>query len=169
MPQALLATDSGVYAGGDWVYGVQRDTGAELWRPSELRRIVDGKPQVYTVRSLLDAGDTLVAPIKGNRYSAVVGFDKASGAIVWERPTRERMSHVTLALAGKLLDFQEQPDQSASGEVGGPFMLRALDLSSREILWTYTCAARENWSFGRLTPIDGGLWATHYATLLKLK
>lgn len=168
-PTSLLAIDSGVYGGDNWLYGVSRETGRELWRPTELRRTVDDKPQLFRIRGLLDAGDTLIAPIKGNRYSAIVGFDKGSGALVWERPVGERLSRVALALAGKVLYFQEQLEPTVSGEPGGPYSLRAMDLSTREILWSYSRAGRENWAFGGLTPIDGGLWVTHYATLLKLK
>lgn len=168
-PSSLLAIDSGIYGGDNWLYGVNRETGAELWRPTELRRTIDDKPQLFRIRGLLDAGDMLVAPIRGNRYSAIVGFDKTSGTIAWERPTRDRMSRITMAIAGKVLYFQEQPEPTASGEVGGPYALRAMDLSTREILWSHTRTSRENWAFGELTPIDGGLWVTHYATLVKLQ
>lgn len=60
-------------------------------------------------------------------------------------------------------------EPTASGEVGGPYVPRAMDLASRQILWPYSRPSRENWAFGSFTPIDGGLWATHYATLVKLK
>jgi len=47
---------------------------------------------------------------------------------------RNLLSKDTLAVAGHVLYFQEQPDLAASGWIGGPYVLQAIDLNSREIL-----------------------------------
>ena len=48
--------------------------------------------------------------------------------------------------------------------------LHALDLTTREILWSFTRPTQEaNWSFGTVTPVDGGLWVDSYQALVKLQ
>ena len=48
--------------------------------------------------------------------------------------------------------------------------LHALDLDTQKILWSYTRKTAEpNWSFGYVTPVDGGLWVDSYQALVKLQ
>ena len=48
--------------------------------------------------------------------------------------------------------------------------LNALDLDTRQILWSFSRSTVEpNWPFGFVSPVDGGLWVDSYQALVKLQ
>jgi hypothetical protein len=48
--------------------------------------------------------------------------------------------------------------------------LHALDLDTRAILWSFSRpTAERNWPFGRVTPVNGGLWVDSYQALVMLQ
>jgi hypothetical protein len=88
-------------------------------------------------------------------------------------------------VAGNVLYFQGHPGVSSAPEnpnayVGGKRVmstpalptrvLHALDLDTRAVLWSFSRPTEEaNWSFGFVTPVDGGLWVDSYKVLVKLQ
>jgi len=115
-----------------------------------------------------------------------MAFDKSSGTTVWEVPGQYHSNSPSLAVAGNVLYFQGHPGAPRAPEgqgtvyVGGKpvvstpalptRVLRALDLDTRAILWSFSRPTEEaNWSFGFVTPVDGGLWVDSYQVLLKLQ
>ena len=61
-PGRLPAIDGGVYGGDNWLDAVNRETGAELWRPTQPRRTVEGKnrrscPRAWCKHRVCQVGD----------------------------------------------------------------------------------------------------------------
>ncbi len=106
--------------------------------------------------------------------SYLIAFDKASGQTAWEIQGQDGPSHPSTAVAGRVLYFQGHPGAEPAAEIQGgivyqggrpvvsapvlpPGRLNALDLVTRAILWSFSRPTAEaNWSFGFVTPVDGG-------------
>jgi hypothetical protein len=98
----------------------------------------------------------------------LIAFDKNSGGTAWELAGQYRDAAPSMAVAGNVLYFQGSPDSKPAKAPGGT--LHALDLDSRAILWSFSRQTAEpNWSFGFVTPVDGGLWVDSYQALVKLQ
>ena len=153
-PPVVTATT--IYALGEsHLFAVDRATGRDRWAPIEVRQDVEGRNRLVDVAGLVDAGDVLVAMTT----RSLMAFDKNSGKTVWQVPGEYNLSHPTTAVAGNVLYFQQ-----------APATLRALDLSNRTILWSFTHPTAEpNWPFGTVTPIDGGLWVDTFKGIIKLR
>lgn len=159
-----VVTEDAIYgAANHHLYAVNRASGTELWTPIEIRRQVEGKERSAQVRALVDAGAVLIGTTSGY----LIAFDKTSGAAVWEIPGKFGENSPSLAVAGNVLYFQGRLDPKADDARG---TLHALDLDTQKILWSYTRKTAEpNWSFGYVTPVDGGLWVDSYQALVKLQ
>jgi hypothetical protein len=49
-------------------------------------------------------------------------------------------------------------------------VLRALDLDTRKVLWTFSRpTAQAHWPFGSVKPVPGGLWVDSYQAMVKLQ
>ena len=80
-------------------------------------------------------------------------------ATAWEVAGQYSVGSPSTAVAGRVLYFQ-----------GPRGTLNALDLDTRTILWSFSRPTAEaNWSFGFVTPVDGGLWVDSYQALVKLQ
>lgn len=159
-----VVTEDAIYgAANHHLYAVNRASGTELWTPIEIRRQVEGKERSVQVHALVDAGAVLIGTTSGY----LIAFDKTSGAAVWEIPGKFGENSPSLAVAGNVLYFQGRLDPKADDARG---TLHALDLDTQKILWSYTRKTAEpNWSFGCVTPVDGGLWVDSYQALVKLQ
>ncbi len=162
--QPVITADTIFAAGENRLYAVQRATGRDRWQPLEVRRTVEGRERPVEVHGLLDAGPVLI----GITSAFLIAFDKASGRTAWELPGQYRDTSPDMAIAGNVLYFQGSPAIKPALAPTGT--LYALDLDSRQILWSFSHqTAERNWAFGSINPVDGGLWVSSYKALLKLQ
>lgn len=168
--------------GAQSLYAIDMASGRERWK-LEVRRPVEGRLRPVEVRGLVDAGSVLV----GVTPHELIAFDKASGRTAWEIAGQYRATNPSTAVAGRVLYFQGHPGAPQASEVQGGIVyqggkplpqvaalpngrLNALDLDTRAILWSFSRPTAEaNWSFGFVTPVDGGLWVDSYQALVKLQ
>lgn len=162
--QPVLTADTIFATGDNYLYAVARATGRNRWPPVEVRRSLEGRERGVQVQGLVDAGDVLVGVTPGY----LIAFNKDTGRTAWEIPGRYRDSSPAIAVAGDVLYFQGSPSTKPAPDAGGT--LHALDLGTRQILLSFTRpTAERNWAFGRIVPVDGGLWVDSYQTLVKLE
>lgn len=165
------------------LHAVDLTTGKDRWAPVEIRRPVEGRVRAVELGGLVDAGPVLV----GLTSNVMIAFDKATGKTAWEVKGQYRINSPATAVAGSVLYFQGHPGAEPASEVqdrivyqgGKPVptvpalpggRLNAIDLETREILWSFSRSTAEpNWSFGFVTPVDGGLWVDSYQALIKLQ
>jgi outer membrane protein assembly factor BamB len=111
----------------------------------------------------------------GLTENSLMAFEKISGKTAWQVPGQYSENAPSTAVSGRVLYFQgdtgARPADQAQGRtayIGGK--LNALDLDTREILWSFSRPTSEpNWSFGFVTPVDKGLWVDSYQALVKLQ
>lgn len=181
--QPIVTADAFFAVAETTLYSLNLSTGRERWAPFEVRRPVDGRERGVTVSGLVDAGPVLVGLTSGY----LIAFDKTSGKTAWEIPGQYRESSPSTAVAGRILYFQGHPGAPPAAEVqdrivysGGkpvvqapalpPGKLNALDLDTRNILWSFSrITAEPNWAFGFVSPTADGLWVDSYQTLVKLQ
>jgi outer membrane protein assembly factor BamB len=166
------------------LYAIDVANGRERWGgPLEVRRSVEGRVRSVNVRGLVDAGSVLVGMTK----SYLIAFDKTSGRTAWEIQGQYLASNASTAVAGRVLYFQGHPGAEPAAEIQGAIVyqggrpmvsapvlpggrLNALDLDTRAILWSFSRpTVEENWPFGFVTPVEGGLWVDSYQALVKLQ
>ena len=158
-------------------------TGRDRWKPVEVRQPVDGRVRGVPIGGLVDAGPVVVGMTPG----ALVAFDKGTGQTAWELAGQYRVGSPAMAVAGRVLYFQGHPGATPTTAGDGTIVysggrpiakaaalpggrLNALDLDTRIILWSFSRPTAEaNWSFGFVTPVDGGLWVDSYQALVKLQ
>lgn len=161
----VVVTADGVFVtldGDRKTYGLDRATGRRRWVQT-ITRTTDLERD-YAVRGLVQAGEVIV----GMTSLALIAFDPASGRVAWELPGKYRDQVPALAAADGVLYFEGSPNARPAASTTGT--LHALDLGTRELLWSFTRPTEEpNWPFGHLLPVDGGLWVDSYKTLLKLQ
>ena len=160
-----MVTADAIFATGDnYLYGVDRSTGRDRWKPVEIRRPVEGRERGVQVQGLVDAGSVLVGMTSGY----LIAFDKSSGRTAWEIPGQYRDSFPATAVAGNVLYFQGSPGVQPPADASGA--LHALDLETRKILWSFNRkTAERNWAFGDPVPVNKGLWVGSYGALVKLE
>jgi outer membrane protein assembly factor BamB len=181
--EAIVAGDKYFGVNGVTLYGINLTTGRELWPPVEVRAQYDGKERAFRLAGLVDAGNVLV----GVTQVAIVAFDKATGRRVWEIPGQYSLSAPSTAVAGGVLYVQGHPGAKPTTDTSGRIVyqggkplpqipvlpggnLNAIDLATRSVLWSFSRPTAEpNWSFGFVTPVDGGLWVDSYQALIKLQ
>ncbi len=164
------------------LHAVDVITGKDRWKV-EIRRPVEGRVRGVELRGLVDAGSVLAGITSG----FLIAFDKATGQTAWEVKGQYHTNNPSTAVAGKVLYFQGHPGAEPASEVqdrivyqGGkpvptvPVLpggrLNAIDLETREILWSFSRPTVEpNWPFGFVSPVDGGLWVDSYQALVKLQ
>ncbi len=162
--QPVLTADTVFATGDNYLYAVARATGRNRWPPVEVRRSVEGRERGVQVQGLVDAGAVLVGITTGY----LIAFSKDTGRTAWEIPGQYRDSSTATAVAGNVLYFQGSPNTKPAPEAGGA--LHALDLETRQILWSFSRpTAERNWPFGHIAPVNGGLWVNSYQTLVKLE
>ena len=126
--------------------------------------MADGKVRPVEVHGLVDGGSALIGMTSG----FLIAFDKASGRTAWELAGEYNTSSPATAVAGSVLYFQGSPQSKPAAASRGT--LHALDINTRAILWSFSRRTAEpNWSFGTVTPVDGGLWVDSYQALVKLQ
>ena len=185
-----LCIDEAVVTGGSYfaisgvnLYAINLATGRDLWPPVEVRAPIDGRERAFRLAGLVDAGDVLV----GVTQVALVAFHKATGRPAWQLPGQYRLNAPSTAVAGGVLYVQGHPGAKPTTETQGRIVyqggkpveqtpvlpsghLNAIDLATRKVLWSFTRPTAEaNWSFGYVTPVDGGLWVDSYQALIKLQ
>lgn len=161
--QPVLTADTVFATGDNYLYAVARATGRDRWPPVEVRRLVEGRERGVRVQGLVDAGAVLVGITTGY----LIAFSKDTGRTTWEIPGQYRDS-LPAAVAGNVLYFQGSPNTKPAPDAGGT--LHALDLETRQILWSFfRPTAERNWPFGHIAPVNGGLWVDSYQTLVKLE
>jgi outer membrane protein assembly factor BamB len=183
LEQPLLAGNTLFGTVSQTLHAVDLATGKQRWAPVEIRRPVDGRERSVALGGLVDAGPVLVGMTSG----FLIGFDKATGKTAWEVKGQYRANRPATAVAGNVLYFQGHPGAEPASEnqdrivyQGGkpvptvPALpggrLNAMDLETREILWSFSRPTAEpNWAFGFVTPVDGGLWVDSYQALVKLQ
>jgi outer membrane protein assembly factor BamB len=181
--QPIVTADTFYGVEATTLYAVNTADGRERWAPLEVRRPVEGRERAVRLFGLVDAGSVLIGLTK----NVMIAFDKTSGRTAWEVPGQYRESAPSTAVAGRVLYFQGHPGASPAAEIQGTTVyvggkpvvsaptlpggrLNALDLDTRAILWSFSRPTAEpNWSFGYVTPVDGGLWVDSYQALVKLQ
>ena len=162
--QPIVTADTIYASGQNRLYAVNRSTGRDRWASIEVRRPVEGRERAVEVHGLVDGGAALIGMTPG----FLIAFDKTSGRTMWEIPGQYNTSSPSTAVAGNVLYFQGSPDSKRAASSRGT--LHAIDLTTREILWSFSRPTAEaNWPFGRVTPVDGGLWVDSYQALVKLQ
>jgi outer membrane protein assembly factor BamB len=154
-----------VYASGESrIYAVDMKTGRNRWSPVEVRRMQEGRMKEVKVSNVVASGGLVI----GITPVGIMALDQASGQLAWELPGTYNPERASLAVAGNVLYFQGSPEARPAARSTGT--LHAIDLDTRAILWSFTRPTEDpNWSFGTVTPVDGGLWTDTYRTLLKLE
>jgi outer membrane protein assembly factor BamB len=162
--QPVVTADTIFATGEQRIYAVQRATGRDRWKPVEVRRAVEGRVRAVDVNGLVDAGAVVIGITPG----FLIAFEKDTGKTAWEIAGQYRETSPAMAVAGNVLYFQGSPAIKPAAAAAGT--LYALDLDTREVLWSFTRPTAEpNWAFDHPTPVDGGLWVTSYQALLKLQ
>ena len=183
LTQPIVTADTFFGVESVTLYAVNLTTGRERWAPLEVRRPVEGRDRAVRLFGMVDAGPLLVGLTSGS----LIVFDKASGKIAWDIPGQYSENSPSTAVAGKVLYFQGHPGAEPAPEFQGGILyvggrpvkqvvvlpsgrLNALDLDTRKILWSFSRPTAEaNWSFGFVSPVDGGLWVDSYQALVKLQ
>ena len=183
LTQPIATADAFYGVESTTLYAVNLSTGRDRWAPFEVRRPVEGRERGVEVAGLVDAGPVLIGLTSGY----LIAFDKASGNTAWEIPGQYRTTSPSTAVAGRVLYFQGHPGAPPAAEVQGrivysggkpvvqapalpPGKLNALDLDTRQILWSFSRPTAEpNWAFGFVTPVADGLWVDSYQALVKLQ
>lgn len=165
------------------LYAIDLTTGRDLWPPVEVRAPVDGRERAVDLGGLVDAGAVLV----GVTRVSLMAFDKTTGRVAWQMPGQYRPNSPSTAVAGGVLYVQGHPGAKPGPEVEGRIVyqggkpveqapvlpggrLNAIDLATRTVLWSFSRPTAEaNWSFGYVTPVDGGVWVDSYQALVKLQ
>lgn len=185
-----VCVDEAVVSGGNYfaiggvnLYGINLATGRELWPPVEVRVSIEGRERAFELGGLVDAGDVLV----GVTDVAVVAFHKATGRPAWQISGQFKKDSPSTAVAGGVLYVQGHPGAKPITGIQGAIVyqggkpvpqttvlpggrLNAVDLATRAVLWSFSRPTAEaNWSFGYVTPVDGGLWVDSYQALVKLQ
>ena len=181
--EGVVAGSSYFAISGITLYGIDLTTGRALWPPVEVRASYEGRDRAFPIGGLVDAGDVLV----GVTQVAVVAFDKATGRRAWYLAGQYRRLSPSTAVAGGVLYVQGHPGAPQLTGIQGGIVyqggkpierpavlpggnLNAIDLATRTVLWTFSRPTAEaNWSFGYVTPVDGGLWVDSYQALVKLQ
>jgi outer membrane protein assembly factor BamB len=181
--EAILAGSTYFGVSGETLYAINLATGRDLWPPVEVRAPIDGRERTFPLGGLVDTGDVLV----GVTQVAMVAFDKATGRTAWQMPGQYRQDAPSTAVAGGVLYVQGHPGAKPTIEPQGRIVyqggkpveqtpvlpggrLNAIDLATRTVLWSFSRPTAEaNWSFGYVTPVDGGLWVDSYQALVKLQ
>ena len=162
--QPVVTLDAVLAYGESRLFALDRTTGREIFAPVELQRKEDGRVYPVEIEGLTLAGPFLV----GVSAHALMAFEPATGRVVWDLPGEYDPRRASLASAGDVVYFQGRPQPKPAPKNSGT--LHALDTRSRSILWSFDRTARSpNWVFGRVLPVDGGLWTDHYSVLLKLE
>ena len=162
--QPVITADAVFATGDNYLYAIDRATGRNRWAPVEVQRSVEGRNRGVKVHSLVDAGAVLLGMTTGY----LIAFTKDTGRTAWEIPGQYRDSLPRPALVGNVLYFEGGPQAKDASEAGGT--IHALDLDTRQILWSFSrVTAERNWAFGYFLPVDGGLWVDSYQALLKLE
>lgn len=164
------------------LHAVDATTGKDRWSV-EIRRPVEGRVRAVELSGLVDGGPVLAGITSG----FLIAFDKATGQTAWEVKGQYRTNNPSTAVANKVLYFQGHPGAEPASEVQGRIVyqggkpvptvpvlpggrLNAIDLDTREILWSFSRPTVEpNWPFGFVSPVDGGLWVDSYQALVKLQ
>lgn len=164
LSQPVVTADAIFATGDDYLYSIARATGSNRWPPLEVRRSVEGRERSVKVHALVDAGTVLIGITTGH----LIAFSKDNGRTVWEMPGEYRDSSPRPAVVGNVVYFQGSPQAKPAPNPAGT--IHALDLESRQILWSFSrTTAERNWPFGHITPFDGGLWVDSYQALVKLQ
>jgi outer membrane protein assembly factor BamB len=181
--EAILAGTTYFGVSGETLYAINLSTGRDLWPPVEVRAPIDGRERAFPLGGMVDAGDVLV----GVTQVAMVAIDKATGRAAWQIPGQYRQDAPSTAVAGGVLYVQGHPGAKPTIEPQGRIVyqggkpveqtpvlpggrLNAVDLTTRTVLWSFSRPTAEaNWSFGYVTPVDGGLWVDSYQALVKLQ
>lgn len=171
LEQPILTADTLFTASAVTLYAIDLATGRDRWKPTEVRTMVGGRERSQRVFGLVDAGQVLI----GLTENSLMAFEKISGKTAWQVPGQYSENAPSTAVSGRVLYFQgdtgARPADQAQGRtayIGGK--LNALDLDTREILWSFSRPTSEpNWSFGFVTPVDKGLWVDSYQALVKLQ
>ena len=162
--QPIVTFDAVFAAGDNFLYGVNRATGKDRWKPIEVRRPVQGSVRAVEVHGLVDAGSVLIGMTEG----FLIAFDKSSGATSWELAGQYPTTAPSTAVVADVLYFQGSPDSKRAASPRGT--LHALDLRTRAILWSFSRPTAEpDWAFGSVTPFNGGLWVDSYQALVKVQ
>jgi len=161
--QPVLIGDS-LYAATDmYLLAVDRANGRERWF-TEVNATIDGKPARDPVHGLVVAGGSLYGMTE--RYLAE--FDPRSGQTTWRLPGRYRVASPSMAVAGNTLYFQGTPGAGPNDKDSGT--LHALDFASKRTLWSYTHPRiLNNWSFGDILPVEGGVIVPTMGAVLRLQ
>jgi outer membrane protein assembly factor BamB len=159
-----IVTSDAIYASGEnRLYAVNRATGRDRFAPIEVRRMSEGRERPVEVHGLVDADSVVIGMTSG----FLIAFDKATGRTAWEIAGQYTTSSPSTAVAGGVLYFQGSPGGKSAAARG---TLHALDLATRNILWSFSRPTAEpNWAFGFVTPVDGALWVDSYQALVKLQ
>jgi outer membrane protein assembly factor BamB len=181
--EAVVAGDAYFAIDGVTLHAVNLATGRSIWPPVEVRAPYDGRERAFELAGLVDAGDVLI----GVTRVALVAFDKVTGRRAWYLPGQYHLTAPSTAVAGGVLYVQGHPGATPTTEPQGRIVyqggkpveqtpvlpgghLNAIDLKTRTVLWSFSRPTAEaNWSFGYVTPVDGGLWVDSYQALIKLR
>lgn len=183
LTQPVVTADTYYAVEGANLHAVDVASGRARWAPIEVRRPVEGSERAVEIFGLVDAGRVLV----GVTFGHLIAFDKTLGKTAWDIPGQYHKSSPSTAVAGRVLYFQGHPGAPPAAEIQGrilyvngrpveqapalpPGKLNALDLDTRQILWSFARPTGEpNWAFGHVTPVDGAVFVDSYQALVKLQ
>ena len=162
--QPVVTADAIFAAGENRLYAIDKATGKDRWPGVEVRGLADGRDRLQELHGLVDAGDIVV----GVTPVSLVAFSKSTGQMAWQLTGAYRTSAPSTAVVDDVLYFQGSPQAKPAAAAAGT--LHALDLKTREILWSFSRPTPQpNWPFGRVAIVDGAIWVDSYQSLVKLQ
>jgi outer membrane protein assembly factor BamB len=162
--QPVVTSDAIFATGESRLFAIDRATGRDRWPSVEVRGMSEGRERPLELEGLVDAGDV----VAGITPTALMAFSKSSGEVAWKLAGAYRTSAPATAVVDDVLYFQGSPEVKPTAASGGT--LHALDLKTREILWSFSRPTPEpNWPFGRISVVDGAIWVDSYQALVKLQ
>jgi len=100
---------------------------------------------------------------------AVLAIDARSGRTAWTLPGEYSNTFVGTAAADGVVYFQGRVAGVDTGPNTGNGILHAVDVQTRQVLWSFSYPTGEAWSFGIPVAADEAIYVGTYQTLLKLK
>lgn len=159
LTRLVVAGDTVVAAGDGYLYGVDRESGRQKYRAEPL----DGNRRL-PMTDLATAGDLVL----GITTTNVGGFDARTGRLAWKVPGAFREHVGQLAVADGVVYVEGRLASGDAAATNGD-ALHAIDLATRDVLWTFRHPSEVSWPFSHMVPFDGGLYVDTYKVLLKLQ
>ncbi len=158
--EVLAVGDTIVAVSDEYLYGVDRATGQQKYRVDTM----DGTRRKH-LRGLVQASGYVYGVTQGQFWAV----DARTGRTAWTLPGEYSDTFVGTAAADGVVYFQGRVAGIDTGPKDSGGVLHAVDVQTRQVLWSFKYPTEEPWSFGIPVAADGAIFVGTYQTMLKLK